>query len=125
MASSVCISCGVSKSKPWEQCPVCGFDPSGDEIAMTKSVYLSTGRYEKEVDRTRYSNELDAIGRAIQEGGTIEFDQAELERLVAQKNAVDGIPLASVWSAVFRLFLPGILFVGSLFLIFLLIRWLK
>jgi len=125
MASSVCISCGVSKSRTWEKCSVCGFDPRGDEIAMAKSVYLSVGRYEEEVDRTRYANELDAIGQTIRDGVIIEYDQAELERLLAQKKAFDRIPMTSVWSAVFRFFLPGFLFIGTLFFLFLLIRWLK
>ena len=85
-------------------------------------MYLSLGRYENDDDIRRYEGELVLMGRALREGDElIDYDPEELSRLRAQKQRVDSIPLTAVWGAVFRFFLPAIIFLGVLwFLIYLL-----
>lgn len=115
----ICIRCGEEKKQPWQKCPRCGFDPSTDEAGLVKSVYLSTGRYEDPDDQSRYEIELRRIAEAIKNGRNVEYDAAELERLRQQEQAVEHF---SPWGPLFRLFLPAILFIGALVVVYLVLR---
>ena len=119
MIKAICISCGTRKSAPWKKCSHCGLDPSTDEMALVKSVYLSVGRFEDPDQQRRYSEELEHLGTSLRDGGVVEYDGGELHRLRKQKKALDGVPMSSVWGAVFRLFLPGIATVVLLLVVFL------
>ncbi len=121
---AICIRCGEPKRAPYEQCGHCEFDPSQNEDDLVKSVYLSLGRYEDDADIRRYEGELVLMGRALREGDKlIDYDPEELSRLRAQKQLLDSIPPSAVWGAVFRLFLPAVIFLGVLwFLVYLLRR---
>ncbi len=87
-----------------------------------KSVYLSTGRYEDVDDQAKYEGELRRIGEALQNGESVSYDTTELERLTRQKELVEQF---SPWGPLLRLFLPAILFIGALVIVYLLIRYVR
>ena len=93
-----------------------------DEDALVKSVYLSSGRYEDEEERARYMEELDGIGALIRNGRPPSFDLQELKRLQQQKRDVESVSWLSVFYALFRIFLPGIIFLAILYGLILLLR---
>ena len=120
---AICIRCGERKRAAYQRCGHCEFDPSQNGDDLVKSVYLSLDRYEGDDDRRRYEGELVLMGRALREGGElIDYEPAELSRLRAQKQLVDSIPPRAVWDAVFRLFLPAVIFLGILWLVVYLLR---
>jgi len=116
MARSICIICGHEKKAPWQKCHECGFTPE-DEVAFVKSVFLSTARFsdEDEADQERYAKELDVLGKRIQQGERITYDEKELDRLREERELYRSVPLSAVYGALFRFFLPGILLVAVLF----------
>lgn len=115
MAEAVCIRCGARKSAPWRVCDRCGYDPTIDDDALLKSVYLSAGRFSEPDKKKRYRSELDRIAVSIEQGKQPTFDEVELLRLKAQKALVGSVPTSVVWRAVLRFFLPAI---GLLILLF-------
>lgn len=120
---AICIRCGEPKRTAYQRCGHCAFDPAQNEDALVKSVYLSLGRYEDEDDRHRYREELALMGRALREGGDpIDYDLAELSRLLAQKRLLDSIPPSAAWGVLFRFFLPAVIFLGILWLVVYLLR---
>jgi hypothetical protein len=122
MIRAVCLRCGSKKRQPWQRCAQCGFDPNESESALVKSVYLSTRRFE-EPERTReYSIQLEEFSERLRNGLTIDFEPAELARLTAQHELVKSIPLSAAAGVLFRLFLPGIVFLVSLFTMGAIIR---
>ena len=128
---AICISCGAPKRAPYKRCRRCGFSPTVNDMSLVKSVYLSTGRFAtgeetgQEVERQlRYSKELDDIGAVIRAGNQIEYDEDELTRLKKELAVMRSVPIAAVWGVVFRTFLPGLLFVTGVWLLYLLLRFL-
>ena len=113
---AICIKCGSAKTKPWHKCRKCGLVPSGDNLI--KSVYCSTGRFDDDDDRSEaYIDQLLKMQKALRQGESIEYDQADLERLKEQEMLIDGLASAKVWGAVFRFFLPAILFLAVIYLL--------
>ncbi len=125
MAKAICISCGNHKEEPWRKCEQCGYDPSEDEDAMLRSVYLSSARFEEAGDKRRYELELDQVACMIARGEMLPFDDAELNRLRIEKRAVDAVPSRRVWCALARLFIPAMMLLGLLWLIWLTLRSLR
>ena len=121
---AICISCGNQKKSAFAVCRECQFDPAQNEDSLLKSVYLSEGRFEDELKRENYRDELNLIARAIREGGEdVDFDKNELERLRVQKESVGSVTNQMLAGALFRFLGPGLLFIGILFgLLFLLKR---
>jgi hypothetical protein len=115
MAQAICLRCGKQKQAPWEKCNRCGYDPSGDEEALIRSVYLSVGRFTEPERKATYRTELDRMGLALERGEQVIFPDAELTRLRAKKKSFNSIPRSAVWGAVLRLFLPAM---GLLLLLF-------
>jgi hypothetical protein len=122
MSDAVCIRCGNRKRAPWRRCRRCGLDPTGDPEALVRSVYLSTGRFDAPDAKRSWSAALDAIADGIEAGSAPDFDEAELRRLRAQRDAVRSVAPSAVWGAVLRLFLPGIVFLAILYGVVLLLR---
>ena len=100
MGQAICLQCGAIKQRPYVACPQCGFDPSGDEEALVRSVYLSTGRFhDDEAEQERYANQLKDVSELIRRGEEPEFDPAELSRLRQQYHDVRSVTLRAVfWS---------------------------
>ena len=116
MADAVCVKCGASKRQAWGRCGGCAFDPSDDDESLVRSVYLSVGRFDDEGAADAYRRELDSIGAALQRGQTISFNEDELIRLRAQKATLESIPVSAVWMTIFvKIVLPAALFIGGLF----------
>ena len=124
MPNAICLKCGTAKRQPWKLCQECGFDPTLQESAHVKSVYLSIGRFEDDDARDRYSVELAKIGKAIGRGESVEFDEDELERLLQQKQDAESVTVFDVVSIIFHLFLPIVAFLVSMWGLLLLARWL-
>jgi hypothetical protein len=122
MSVSICIKCGAKKYLPWQRCKHCKFDPSGDEDALVRSVYLSTGRFEEPDDQTSYIPELSRLAGIIQSGLPIEFDAAELSRLSSQQRNFVSVPWSAAWGAIFRFFLPALLLIAALCLLRFLLK---
>ena len=125
MAKAICIRCGHAKSRPWKACRKCGFDPSDDEEALAKSVYLSAGRFEDAARQAAYERELDKVGMALSQGQSITYDKPELERLLEQKRTLERIPALAPWGAVARFFLPAVILLLVIAAIWLLLRVLR
>jgi hypothetical protein len=92
-------------------------------------VYLSTGRFttgeesEEGVQRqAQYSDELDAAAALLKSGRKVDYDEEELRRLKRELEMLKSVPRAAPWTALFRLFLPGLLFLGAIWLLNFLIR---
>jgi hypothetical protein len=125
MAEAICIRCGNKKSTPWEKCGRCGYDPSRDEDALVKSVYLSVGRFRESAAKDRYRTNLDQIGEALEAGEQPAFQESELARLKAEKAFVESVRPSAAWAAILRLFLPAVGLLILLFGIAYMIRLLK
>ena len=123
MAQAICISCGRPKPLPWKICRSCRFDPTKDDTSLAKSVYLSTGRFSENDEKEQYARQLDDLGQRIANGESIEYEHGELNRLRAQKVYFESVPMRVVWGAVGRLFLPGIVFLLILVVVWFLLRY--
>ena len=87
---------------------------------MAKSIYLSTERFAGLDDEpTGWWSELGNLQRLLKSGEKIAYDEAELARIAATREAARGAP---AWIALFRFFLPGMLFVAALWLLVYLLR---
>lgn len=119
------MQCGNKKATPWEACPKCGFDPTTNEDALVKSVFLSVGRFSKASAKARYRKALDGISATIERGEAPPFEEGELMRLKRQKALVERVPASMAWEAVVRLFLPAIGIIALLFVLGYIIRALR
>jgi hypothetical protein len=122
---AVCLKCGEWKKAPYSKCPSCGLKPqpgSDDEI---KSVYLSLGRFEDADDRKNYGDELEELATRIKTHASIDFDAADLRRLEEQRGLVRSTSPKQAWLAIFRFFLPAILFLLALALLVFLLKALR
>lgn len=122
MAEAICLQCGNHKHAPWEKCKRCEYDPSGDQEALVRSVYLSVGRFTDPDRKATYGAELDRMGIALERGQQPTFSEPELARLREQQKIFKSIPRPAVWGAVLRLFLPTI---GLLMVLFAAVYLLK
>jgi hypothetical protein len=125
MAEAICLQCGNKKSIPWKKCRQCRYDPrhDADPDALVKSVYLSVGRYDDQVEQVRYRSELDDISIKIERGEQLFFSEVELVRLRKQKVLVESIPDSAVLGALIRLFLPAVGFIALMFGLIHLLSW--
>ena len=117
---AICIHCGAKKKEPWYKCRNCGYTPTGKDLI--KSVYCSTRRYQDHDAQKEYELELERISAERRTGKAIGYDDRELDRLERQQKDVDEVPASAVWGTVFRLFLPGIIFLVLLYLILAFLR---
>jgi hypothetical protein len=120
MIKAICIRCGTSKEAPWRKCRKCGLSPLGDDLA--KSVYCSLGRFNNDEDQSAQESELKSLSTILKQGGTIDYNTTELERLKLQQTQVGSVSWTTIMFYLFRVFLPAILF---LTLLFLLVAYLK
>ena len=112
--NAICISCGTAKGAPWHKCRKCGLVPSGE--VLVKSVYCSTGRFDgDEVRSEAYRDELCRMQKELRQGEEIEYDATDLKRLKEQGTLIDELATARVWGAVFRFFLPAIIFLAVIY----------
>lgn len=100
MPEAVCIVCGEGKSSPWKVCKACKFDPKARSDALIKSVYLSTGRYDNQICKDEYRNELSRISEDIKSGFTISYDESDIVRLNNQMNTVNNVKWYYPWIVV-------------------------
>lgn len=111
--TAVCIQCGTKKKEAWYKCRKCGLTPTGKDLV--KSVYCSTGRFQDPDDQDRYEVELEKIANKLKSGKAIKYNDQELERLAHQQKDIGSVPASAVWSAVFRFFVPGVIFLAVLY----------
>ena len=111
--NAICIRCGTSKRAPWLVCRTCRLRPVGEDLV--KSVYCSVGRFESADEQAEYRAALERHRETLRSGGSIAFDEGELDRLRRQSRLTAAVRARRVWGAVFRFFLPGIAFLGLLF----------
>jgi hypothetical protein len=121
---ALCLRCGAAKATPWATCRRCKFNPEGDEDALVKSVYLSEGRFEDPDEQERYRTELQHMAEELSAGHPIIFEPDELRRLLEQKRLVESIRPAAAFKALFKYFLPVILFVVVLWGLVFTVRYL-
>jgi hypothetical protein len=79
-----------------------------------RSVYLSLGRFEGELERDRYAAELTETAATLKTGGAVAFIPSELERLSKQLRVVRSVTPRMAWGAIGRLFLPAAVFIVAL-----------
>jgi hypothetical protein len=123
MPYAVCIQCGEGKRRPYSKCHRCGFLPLGDDVAMAKSIILSTerkfSRGETPISKTKLMN----IGRQIRSGQEYNFDETQIQRLIVQKKELE-----RPWTAKEKLrtilFFLGLAIIPIAWLIYWLIKWL-
>ncbi|MEM9252442.1 MAG: hypothetical protein AAGB29_08845 [Planctomycetota bacterium] len=74
--SAICVMCGHQKVLPLEMCTQCGFDPSKSKTDLkAKSILLT--------DTHRTSQELQDAKESISRGEPIQWDQTEVDELIA------------------------------------------
>ncbi len=112
---AICLRCGTTKELPFETCVDCGFQPTDEDESLLKSVYLSLARYDRPEEQSRYALELVTLAEQLRRGEEIEFDGDDLRRLQKQKGEAESLSYAGVIYLLFRIFIPGLLFL--LFLI--------
>ena len=108
-----------------EQCDACGYNPSGDELSETKSIYLSTLRYEFEDEKEKYKKELKQFAQRLNDGEEIEYAKEELERLGELRAAFLSV---TGWHLVLwflRAFWPAFALLGGMYLIYRVLEWLS
>jgi len=109
MLRALCVNCGYAKARPSERCKACRFDPTTDDGALVRSVYLSVGRVDDPDARAALSEELSVLQKDIRAGRPVEFDPTELARLADQLRRVRSVSWRAVWVTLIRFFAPGIL----------------
>ena len=102
--TAIYIKCGARKSLPYEKCPNCAFDLQHDREDLVKSVYLSSGRFDSQSDKEKYSGELNSYSERLRSGLSIEYDQAEIERLDMQLTEIEALDDKSILSYLFQFF---------------------
>lgn len=107
---AICLHCGTTKELPCETCLGCGFLPTDEDDSLLKSVYLSLGRYDTPNEQSGYALELVALAERLRRGEEIEYDGDDLRRLQKQKGEVEHVSYAGVAYLLFRIFIPGLLF---------------
>jgi hypothetical protein len=117
---SICIRCGAAKKLPWNKCRRCSFLPKDDDLV--KSVYCSIGRFDEPDDAADYEKELEEMSSALARGEPIVYDEAELERLREQRRLVGSVRGPDLLLALFRIFLPAILFIAVMLLLIMLFK---
>lgn len=113
--TAICLKCGTKKSLPYEKCSKCDFDPQLNRDDLVKSVYLSSGRFDSESEKEHYDDVLNSYSKRLRSGLSVEYDQADIERLTMQLTEVEAFDDKSILNYMFRLLFPVILLV--LFLI--------
>ncbi len=91
------------------KCPDCAFDPQQDREDLVKSVYLSSGRFDSQSNKEKYEEQLNSYSVRLRSGLSVEYDQAEIERLDAQLTEVEMFDENLILKYLFRVFFPGIL----------------
>ena len=105
--TAICIKCGARKSNPYEKCPDCAFDPQHDREDLVKSVYLSLGRFDSQIDKEKYDDQLSCYSARLRSGLSVEYDQAEIERLDMQLTEVEALDDKSILNYLLRVFFPA------------------
>jgi hypothetical protein len=126
MIKSVCFSCGTPKKQPAARCDNCGVVPTS-KIERAKSIYLSRDRFAgcETEEPAEHQQQLLLAQRVIQAGGSFAYDDAELERILATEKLVRQVPLSAAWLALFRFFLPGLLLLVGLGIVYWILRSLR
>ena len=62
------------------------------------------------------------MSEEIRQGRSTVYEESEMDRLRQQSNLVSTVSSRAVWGAVFRFFLPAIIFLALLYLVLV---WLK
>lgn len=126
MQEAVCIVCGEGKSSPWKVCKSCRFDPKSSPDALVKSVYLSTGRYDDQMHKNIYRNDLSKISKEIRSGFSIYYEDSDIIRLKNQMNAVNIVKWYMPWISVAKLLakysISTFIFFFSIFILMKIIR---
>lgn len=125
MPEAVCIFCGSSKSHPWSKCPVCSVDPQMNDADMAKSIYLSSGRFAGVEEPEDWESNLAQLQCDLKAGKKINYDDAELERIMATKATLQSMPDVSVWRVLLRFSMPGIIMIVLAWLLVWLLRSLR
>jgi hypothetical protein len=92
---------------------------------MAKSIYLSTGRYAGLDEPEGWRSELAQLQRSLKSGQKVSYNEAELARTAATKEAFRRAPPSSAWNTVLRFFMPGVLLIAVIWLLVWLLRTLR
>lgn len=120
-----CQKCGNQKYKAYSKCSVCGHNPPDTEDDLIRAVYLSTGRFEDDDDNSKYVPKLKALGEIIQNGGEIEYNEEEIERLREQKHLVESVRSIDLLVYLLRVFGLPMLLIGIILGVIFLLKYLK
>ena len=117
--NAICMRCGHAKQQPSRKCRHCGL---ADDEMLVRSVYLSPERFDDPDEQRKYAEELLALSEALKSGRQVDFDEHELQRLREQLQAVNEVRWRHVFVALFRIFLPMIIVLATLYGVILLLR---
>ena len=110
---SVCINCGATKSRPIDECALCGFKPQSDE-EKAKSIILSTAYEINGEYRGKTAEALVDIAADLQKGTRYEFETDEVQSVIAYALQVMAIPTR-------RLIIDGLKWIGPPVAIFVIV----
>lgn len=105
---AICVKSGDEKPHSNSKCPKCGFKPKTDS-ELAKSLILSLEYEIEDEDRSKSWDELKKIGLSIQQGRPYEFDEKEVEEVIAYAHKVLSIPSRVLFVDFLRWFGPVIL----------------
>lgn len=105
MTISTCIYCGAIKKAPLKVCNDCKESPTGSNLDMAKSIYLSNTKRNIEYGLNFDLESLKDVGRLIKGGGMYYYNEKILNELVMEKELLDS-DSSSAWKVV----LFGVLF---------------
>ena len=110
MTLAVCLQCGSMKVGALTPCPGCGYDPSGDDVAIAKALLLS--------DQHASPASLEAASQRIKAGEPPELDKDQSAQLATGlPRDLPASPVGcrvAVWTPVMVMVLLG-LFVAYLY----------
>lgn len=89
---------------------------------MTKSVYLSTLRFNDPAEQERYAEVLDRLAADIRSGKRVEFIADEMNRLRLQKRLVDAVKTRHIFLFLAKMFAPAVGIIALLWSIYAIVQ---
>jgi hypothetical protein len=118
---TICEKCGAERDYIDEACPSCRFHPKTVRELATAAV-LTTKFEAGEVTFGTEDQSLKNLSKAIRDGKSLNLDEMELQRHEQTVEALLKVRTIDVYWALFRIFLPAIVFLGALYGINVILR---
>lgn len=89
MALAICIYCGDHKKGPFATCTRCGKSPTGSDIEMARSLYLSSDVFLDNSDTKLDEEDLKALSQKIACSEPVCYPEEIINVLLKQKRQLE------------------------------------